>query len=115
MTDIVELKSDGLVVYPKTHAQAIVGLTTVKGDKGDTGPVGPQGVKGDTGATGIQGPKGDTGLTGIQGPKGDTGSPGINATTTAVATQTTNGLLSAADKKKIDTLQIITFSKVGSV
>lgn len=88
MTDIVELKSDGIVVFPKTHAKAVEGLTTIpgeKGDKGDTGPVGPQGPA------------------------------GINATTTAIATQTSDGLLSAADKKKIDTLPTITFSKVESV
>ncbi|WP_430602219.1 hypothetical protein IGJ02_002529 [Enterococcus sp. DIV0724b] len=91
MTDIVELKSDGAVVYPKTHVSAVEGITTIKGEKGDTGPQGPQG------ATGPQGPA------------------GTNATTTAVATQTVNGLMSAADKKKLDTLPIITFSKVGAV
>lgn len=41
-----------------------------KGEKGDTGPIGP---KGDTGATG---PKGNTGATGATGPKGDTGATG---------------------------------------
>lgn len=39
------------------------------------------------------------GATGATGAKGD---PGTNATTTAVATQTANGLMSAADKKKLD-------------
>ncbi|MFD1900441.1 collagen-like protein [Enterococcus termitis] len=43
------------------------------------------------------------------------GPAGTNATTTAVATQTVNGLMSALDKKKLDTLPTITFSKVGSV
>lgn len=85
MTDIVELKSDGFIVYPKTHVSAIEGMTTIKGEKGDTGPAGPK------------------------------GSAGTNATTTAVATQAVNGLLSAADKKKLDTLPTITFSKVGAV
>lgn len=112
MTDIVELKNDGLVVFPRTHVNAIVGLTTVKGEKGDTGAVGPQGP---AGVAGPQGLKGANGATGAQGLKGDQGAAGINATTTAVATQTTNGLLSATDKKKIDTLPTITFSKVGSV
>ncbi|MGX7244109.1 collagen-like protein [Enterococcus quebecensis] len=97
MTDIVELKSDGIVVYPKTHVNAVEGLTTIKGEKGDTGPAGPQGAIGATGATGPQGPA------------------GTNATTTATATQTVNGLMSAVDKKKLDTLPTITFSKVGSV
>ena len=48
-------------------------LENLKGPKGDTGPVGPQGL------TGPQGPKGDTGpegLTGEQGPKGDKGDVG---------------------------------------
>ncbi|MDA9472297.1 collagen-like protein [Enterococcus sp. 5H] len=94
MTDIVELKSDGVVVYPKTHVNAVEGITTIKGEKGDMGPAGAQGEKG---ATGPQGPS------------------GANATTTAAATQTVNGLMSAADKKKLDTLPTITFSKVGSV
>ena len=49
--------------------------------------------QGPIGATGPQGPKGDTGPRGL---------PGVNATTTAVATQTANGLMSAADKKKLD-------------
>ncbi|MBO0467681.1 collagen-like protein [Enterococcus plantarum] len=88
MTDIVELKSDGFVVYPKTHVSAIEGMTTIKGEKGDTGP---------------------QGIPGLQGPAG------INATTTADATQTVKGLMSAADKKKLDTLPTITFSKVGAV
>lgn len=48
----------------------------LKGDKGDTGATGPQGPKGDTGATGPQGPKGDTGAAGPQGPKGETGATG---------------------------------------
>ncbi|MFD2306614.1 collagen-like protein [Enterococcus termitis] len=106
MTDIVELKSDGVVVYPKTHVSAVEGITTIKGEKGDAGPAGPQGL---TGAQGPQGEKGATGATGPQGPAG------TNATTTAVATQTVNGLMSALDKKKLDTLPTITFSKVGSV
>ena len=106
MTDIVELKSDGVVVYPKTHVSAVEGITTIKGEKGDTGPAGPQGL---AGAQGPQGEKGAQGATGPQGPAG------TNATTTAAATQTVNGLMSAADKKKLDTLPTITFNKVGSV
>ena len=112
MTDIVELKSDGAVVFPKTHVNAVEGLTTIKGEKGDTGPVGPQGLKGAVGATGASGPQGLKGATGATGPQGPAGT---NATTTAAATQTVNGLMSAVDKKKLDTLPTITFSKVGSV
>ena len=50
-----------------------------KGDKGDTGAVGPQGEKGDkgdTGAVGPQGEKGDKGDTGAQGPAGAAGAQG---------------------------------------
>ena len=50
-------------------------LAALKGEKGDTGAIGPQGPKGDTGQ---QGPKGEKGDTGPQGPKGDTGSAGAN-------------------------------------
>lgn len=94
MTDIMKMKKDGVQVYPQTHANAVVGLSTITG---------PQGPKGDTGAKGA---------TGAQGPKGDTGA---NATTTAIATQTANGLMSATDKKKLDNLPVITFEKVGTV
>lgn len=48
-------------------------------------------------------------------PKGDKGDPGENATTTAVATTTANGLMSKDDKKKLDGLANITFEKVGTV
>lgn len=79
-----------------------------QGEKGETGAAGPQGEKGEKGETGAAGPqgekgeKGDTGATGPQGVKGDKGDPGENATTTATATTTTNGLMSATDKKKLD-------------
>ena len=48
----------------------------MKGEKGDTGDIGPQGEKGDTGAVGPQGEKGDTGEAGPQGERGDTGAVG---------------------------------------
>lgn len=54
------------------------------------GPTGERGIKGD------KGDKGDRGLTGPQG------SPGVNATTTAVATQSANGLMSKEDKIRLD-------------
>lgn len=81
--------------------------------RGNTGAAGPQGPKGNTGATGPQGPqgvKGATGLTGPQGPKGDKGDTGpqgpagTNATTTDVATTSKNGLMSAADKVKLNNI-----------
>ena len=52
------------------------------------GATGSQGPKGDTGS---QGPKGDTGPQGPQGPAGQ------NATTTAIASTTANGLLRKLD------------------
>jgi hypothetical protein len=62
-----------------------VGPQGERGLKGDTGPAGPQGPKGEqgirgpqglTGSEGPQGPKGETGLTGPQGPQGEKGSQG---------------------------------------
>ena len=47
-----------------------------KGDKGDTGAIGPQGPKGDTGATGPQGPQGPKGEVGATGPQGAQGLQG---------------------------------------
>ena len=91
MVDIVKVSNNGVEVYPRTHASAVLGLSSTQGPKGDTGE---------------QGPKGDQGL------KGD---PGTNATTTAVATTTTNGLMAAADKVKLNNLPVITFEKVGTV
>lgn len=55
--------SDGQKTY-KAKASLFKGM---KGDKGDTGAQGPQGLKGETGA---QGPAGAQGATGA---KGDTG------------------------------------------
>lgn len=100
MVDIVKVKSDGVQVYPQTHANAVVGLSSIVGPKGDKGD---QGIKGETG------PVGAKGATGPQGPAGQ------NATTTAVATTTINGLMAAADKKKLDEIKTITFEKVGVV
>lgn len=91
MADIVKVLNDGVEVYPRTHASAVLGLTNIKGDKGDTGPAGPKGATGDTGPA------------------------GQNATTTAVATTTTNGLMAATDKVKLNSLASITFEKAGTV
>ena len=63
--------------------------------KGATGPQGPQGKQGATGATG---PRGATGATGPQGPQGKQGVPGV----TEVATTAKAGLMSAADKTKLE-------------
>ena len=88
MLDIMKMKYDGAEIYPQTHVKAVIGLES------GTGPQGPQGPKGDP------------------GPEGTAGN---NATTTAIATQTVNGLMSAVDKKKLDDFSGITFEKVGSV
>ena len=67
------------MVFTKDSGSDVVllgGKTSLKGDTGNTGLTGPQGLKGDTGATGPQGLKGDTGATGPQGLKGDTGDIG---------------------------------------
>ena len=81
-----------------------------KGDKGDTGPQGPQGQVGPQGIQGIQGPKGDKGDKGDTGPQGPKGEAGINATTTNVATQTANGLMSKEDKIKLDNFKTETIT-----
>ena len=91
MVDNVKVLDNGVEVYPRTHAGAIVGLSSIKWEKGD---------------------KGEQGQKGEQGLKGD---PGTNATTTAVATTTTNGLMAAADKVKLNGITSITFEKVGEV
>lgn len=80
---------------------------------GATGATGPQGPKGDTG------PQGPRGITGSQGPKGDTGAPGATYQLTnqdkreiaalagaSEATETVSGLMSAADKAKLDTIEV---------
>ena len=64
------------VIIEKDNTKDISGniksdfLKGEKGDKGDIGPQGIQGPKGDIGPEGIQGPKGDV------GPKGEMGEPG---------------------------------------
>ena len=52
-------------------------LAALKGEKGDTGPQGPQGEKGDIGPQGPQGEKGETGDPGADGPRGANGDDGI--------------------------------------
>lgn len=92
--------------YKGTEAQWITSL------KGATGPAGGVGPKGDVGPTGLQGAAGAKGAT---GDKGATGAAGTNATTTAAATQTANGLMAAADKKKLDTVTVLKLVKVKDV
>lgn len=124
----------GLDEYLKTHGGS--GSTGAKGDKGDKGDAGLSayqlavqgGFKGTEaqwiaslkGATGATGPKGDTGSVGPTGPAGAKGATGATgpqgpAGSTAVATQTANGLMSAVDKKKLDGMTVIKLVKVKDV
>lgn len=64
------------------------------------------------GAKGDKGDKGDTGARGATGPQGPAG---VNATTTAVATQSANGLQSAADKKKLDGIPADTKAQIDAL
>ena len=97
VTDSINQASvSGGYVHPTTHPASMIIFTdgetfqnkldtgTLKGEKGDTGEQGPQGLKGEKGDTGEQGPqglKGEKGDTGAQGPQGLKGSDGL---TTAV-------------------------------
>ena len=114
--------SDGKIAY----SVARQGANGAKGDTGPRGPQGEQGPKGETGATGatptitasatvsnttgtptVNVTRGGTdaaptfafAFTNLKGAKGD---PGVNATTTAVATTSANGLMSSTDKSKLD-------------
>ena len=87
------LNSSTYNVYRASAANSWIYVCNIKGATGATGAQGPKG------ATGPQGPKGDTGATGPQGPQGPAG---INATTTAVATTSANGLMSSAMVTKLN-------------
>lgn len=67
-------------------------------------------IPGPQGTQGIQGIPGPTGTTGAKGEKGD---PGINATTTAIATTTTDGLMDNAMVVKLN--GIATGAQVNTV
>ena len=97
VTDSINQASvSGGYVHPTTHPASMIIFTdgetfqnkldagTLKGEKGDTGSQGPQGLKGekgDTGATGPKGDKGEKGDTGATGPKGDKGEKGDTGAT----------------------------------
>lgn len=80
------------------------GIQGIQGIKGDTGAAGATGTAGSTGAKGDTGAQGATGLTGATGTAGTNGTNGTNATTTSNATTSVAGLMSAADKTKLDGL-----------
>ena len=64
---------DGKSAYQLAVEKGFVGTEAewVASLKGETGPIGPQGIQGEIGPQGIQGKTGATGPQGIQGPKGD--------------------------------------------
>ena len=69
-------------------------LMATKGDKGDEGPIGPQGIPGPVGATGPQGlpgPVGATGPQGVPGPVGAVGPQGIPGPVGAMGPQGIQG------------------------
>lgn len=81
---------------------------TVKPGHSDS-PTATATVSGDAGSKtiaitfdGLQGATGPAGAAGAAGPAGPAGPAGQNATTTATATQSANGLMSSDDKKKLD-------------
>ena len=88
--------------------QGLQGLPGERGPAGPAGSEGPQGLQGEPGEPGPQGepgPAGERGPAGPQGPKGDTGETGPqgpSGATASTATPTENGLMSAADKQKLD-------------
>jgi hypothetical protein len=71
--------ANGFLGTESQWLESLIGPPGEKGDKGDTGDVGPQGEpgeKGDTGDVGPQGEPGEKGDTGEKGDKGDTGDVG---------------------------------------
>ena len=78
VTDSINQASvSGGYVHPTTHPASMIVFTdgetfqnkldagTLKGEKGDTGEQGPQGLKGEKGDTGEQGPQGEKGSDGL--------------------------------------------------
>ena len=78
VTDSINQASvSGGYVHPTTHPASLIVFTdgetfqnkldagTLKGEKGDTGAQGPQGLKGEKGDTGAQGPQGEKGSDGL--------------------------------------------------
>lgn len=145
MTDIVKINQDGVQVYPQTHWSAIENKPETIGEPGAAATITVGTVTSGTTAAVTNAGTATAAKFNFVLPKGDKGDPGTNATTTAVATTTSNGLMastdkvklngietgaqknpgaetttvaglmSAADKTKLDGLNNITFEKVGTV
>ena len=82
LTGTVQSASAAPSPYPNNPSDVLLSFTMVgtKGDQGDIGPQGPQGIKGDQGdigPQGIQGVKGDQGDPGLKGDQGDPGPQGL--------------------------------------
>ena len=73
-----------------------------RGDKGETGDIGPQGPQGETGPQGPRGPQGEVGPQGPQGPRGESGliyqTTGANTDGAMSQKATTDVLNNKADK-----------------
>ncbi len=119
MTDIVKLKQDGTQFYPQTHWNAIEGKPSItKGDPGQAATITIGSVTSGTTASVTNAGTANAARLNFVLPKGDTGPrgpAGQNATTTAVATTSANGLMSKEDKVKLNNLPNITLEKVGTV
>lgn len=75
---------------------------SIKGEKGDTGSIGPQGIQG---LVGPQGPAGQDGLQGPQGIQGEDGVPGTNGATGPRGEQGPQGITGEVGPKGDDGLQ----------
>ena len=83
-------------------------LTSLKGQKGDTGAKGERGEKGEAGETGEKGEKGDTGTPGkdgVNGTDGKDGADGFSPTVTVTETST-GAAITATDKNGTTTAKI---------
>lgn len=105
MPDIMKMKLDDVEIYPQTHADAVIGIDK-KIDEKITG-IGQGEV------TSVNNKTGAVVLTAadVQALPNTTDIPVIPG----IATESVNGLMSAADKDKLDKLPVITFEKVGEI
>ena len=97
--------------YTGTEAEWLSSLKGEKGDAGEQGIQGIQGEKGDTGEQGlqgIQGEKGDTGAAGKDGMNGTDGRDGANGfSPTVIVTETSTGAtITATDKNGTTTATV---------
>lgn len=132
MTDIVKVLNNGAQVYPQTHASAIIDLeqgangksayeiwlaagntgteaqflASLKGSSGSAATIAVGTVTSGTTAAVTNAGTSSAAKFNFVLPKGDKGDPGQNATTTAVATTSANGLMASTDKTKLDGIAV---------